>query len=466
MSNNSRKKPGIAGKLILTIIPLMTITIIILMIANYTTTKNSLMESAKQTLHKETDANVNTIETFVESTLASLNRVYDTMKTVNFDSEEDKLAYITTTCDMQPEIPYGVYIGDNTNYWLDSSWVPYEGYQVAEQSWYQEGLTHESFAFGAPYIDANTSGYIVSATALLSSENGIDAVISADVELKTLSEEIAGIRVMDSGYCFLVDTGTSAILAHKDTSLIGKTLSTNSDNELLKAIAPMATATEYTMKNISCYGSDYMIAVEPIENTEWILVSCIDQAAVLAPLTKLQLFYTGLSILFILFTAIMIFHIIRVIIAPVKTLTKTISDITDGDFSVDIAVKGNDEISVMSNALKEFVEIMREVITDILTVTEDLSEQAKVSKEVAATLKDTAAAQSESMGEMMMTVDRLTAILPKEQEDCSEEIRASMETFADTALELTQESADVAGCADIISESAFTLAENMRKFKI
>ena len=111
----------------------MTLAIIVMMAVNYITTKSTIIKSAEQTLQKETIANVNTIEVFVESTLSSLNRVYDTMKTVTFDSEEDKLTYLATTCEIQPEIPMGVYIGDNTNYWLDpSGWQPPEEYQVSD----------------------------------------------------------------------------------------------------------------------------------------------------------------------------------------------------------------------------------------------------------------------------------------------------------------------------------------------
>lgn len=468
MSDNRTKKPaGISKKLICTIIPLMALAIIIMMTVNYITTKNTIIKIAEQTLQKETDANVNTIESFVESTLSSLNRVYDTMKTVNFTSEEDKLKYLATTCVMQPEIPMGVYIGDNTNYWLDpSGWQPPEGYQVAEQSWYQEGLHHDTFTLGAPYVDASTGTYIVSATALFSSDAGVDAVISADISLDALSKDIAAIRVMDNGHCFLVDTTTSTILAHKNSSLVGTTLSEDSEDAVLKAAVSMASVSDYTMQNVTSYGSDYMVAVKPVKNTSWILVSCIDEAAVLTNLSQLQIFYLVLSIIVILLCAVSISHIIRVTVAPVRTLEKTISTITDGDFSVEIEVSGNDEISTVSYALKEFVEIMREVIGDIRTVSEELSEQSEASKEVAEALNETTAVQAESMGEMVMTIEQLTSMLPEEQSEISEEIQSSWETLANTALELSDESAEVASCAGIISESAFTLAEHMRKFKI
>ena len=69
---HNRRTTGIAFKLVMTIIPLITVGIAIIATVNYITTKAALLASAGQTLKEATDSNVNTIETFVESTLASL----------------------------------------------------------------------------------------------------------------------------------------------------------------------------------------------------------------------------------------------------------------------------------------------------------------------------------------------------------------------------------------------------------
>ena len=101
-TQNNRKTTGIAFKLVLTIIPLMTVGIIILMAVNYVTTKKALIQSAEQTLKEATNSNAGTVENFAESTLASLNRVYDTMRTASFSSDENKMAYLATTLEIQP----------------------------------------------------------------------------------------------------------------------------------------------------------------------------------------------------------------------------------------------------------------------------------------------------------------------------------------------------------------------------
>ena len=49
-------------------------------------------------------------------------------------------------------------------------------------------------------------------------------------------------------------------------------------------------------------------------------------------------------------------------IQPVKTFTTAITQITDGDFTLQIPITGNDEITAMSIALNEFVEIMLPVL--------------------------------------------------------------------------------------------------------
>lgn len=537
-TKNNRKTTSIALKLVLTIIPLITVEIIILMTTNYVTTKKALIQNAEQTLKEATDSNAGKVGTFVESTLASLNRVYDTMRTTSFSSDENKMAYLATTLEIQPEIPMGVYIGDNQNHWTDpSGWQPDGDYQVAEQGWYQEGLAHDTFAFGQPYIANSTFTYVVSATALLSSENGVDTVIAADVQLSALSEEIANIRFLKDGYCFLIDRDSLAILAHKDASLIGTSLTELSGDPLMGKVNQMLSfSTEYTTDTVSDGRETYMLALEPIQNTGWAVVSCIREATVLSSLTKLAWFSLFLSIIMIVLTALLIRFVIYKMIAPIRTLTKVISDITDGDLTVQINTTGNDEISVMSAALEEFVEIMREVIGDIRDISDQLSEQSDTSKAVAQTLYETASAQTDSSGDMQITMEQITdsvcdlaenaayllevindtaaigeraeevfldvsatvpeelsvplgelgaafdemltkihsvtdvavslADLSEEQSASAEEVLASTTLLAEASLRLSKEGTRVSECADIVSASAFTLAEHMRKFKL
>lgn len=535
---HNRRTTGIAFKLVMTIIPLITVGIAIIATVNYITTKAALLASAGQTLKEATDSNVNTIETFVESTLASLDRVLDTMRTVSFPSDENKMEYLTTTLDIQPEIPMGVYIGDSANTWIDpSGWQPEEGYQVSAQSWYQEGLSHETFTFGQPYIDKSTFKYVISATALLSSENNINAVIAADVQLDTLSQEISNIRFLKEGYCFLIDMDSLAVLAHKDASIVGVSLTELSGDPIMDSVNQMLPlSADYSTADVQNGKETYMLAMRPVKNTNWAVVSCIPQSAVLNALSQLQWFYFFLSLAVILAAALLLRFLIYKMIAPIKTLTGIISDITDGDLTVQIHTSGNDEISVMSAALEEFVEIMREVIGDIRDISDQLSEQSDTSKSVSQALHETASAQTDSSGDMQITMEQITttvcelaenaaylleiindtaeigsraeeiflevassvpeelsaklaelgaafddtltkihtvtdvsaslADLSEEQSASAEEVLASTTLLAEASLRLSQEGGKVSQCADVVSASAFTLAEHMRKFKL
>nr|MDE6607813.1 methyl-accepting chemotaxis protein [Lachnospiraceae bacterium] len=203
---------------------------------------------------------------------------------------------------------------------------------------------------------------------------------------------------------------------------------------------------------------------------------------------------------------------------------------------VQIHTSGNDEISVMSAALEEFVEIMREVIGDIRDISDQLSEQSDTSKAVSQTLHETATAQTDSSGDMQITMEQITdsvcdlaenaayllevindtaaigeraeevfldvsatvpeelsvqlgelgaafdemltkihsvtdvavslADLSEEQSASAEEVLASTTLLAEASLRLAKEGTRVSECADIVSASAFTLAEHMRKFKL
>lgn len=86
-------------------------------------------------------------------------------------------------------------------------------YVVTERDWYLEGLEHEEFTYGAPYLDENTGEYVVSVTTLLKGEEGVTTVASTDVYLNSVSERVASIRIMGVGDSFLLDRASGEILS-------------------------------------------------------------------------------------------------------------------------------------------------------------------------------------------------------------------------------------------------------------
>jgi len=360
-------------------IPLMAVSVLTIMLVNFVNTKNSMTNSAYQKLEKESNANVLTIEGWSGEILASLNSVQNTLESVPFLSDQEELSFLETTMSLNSSVPNGVYEGDAAGKYLDGSgWVPGADYVVTERGWYQEGLTHETFAFGEPYVDADSGSFVVSASTLIKGKNNM--VAAADVFLDDITTEVSNIQIMDSqsGYAFLVDGTSSMILAHKDTSLNASTLSTSDSNPFMGTIAGAIQGQQYGIQVIKDGGIPYLVNIEPVHNTSWVLVSCVSQNEVLEELNRMQVVYAVIALIIFVVAALIMSYVIRATIAPIKILTTGISRIADGDFTVDITPKGNDEITVMSAALKDYIATMNHIIKDIMDISKQLEEKSEV----------------------------------------------------------------------------------------
>lgn len=99
--------------------------------------------------------------------------------------------------------------------------------------------------------------------------------------------------------------------------------------------------------------------------TNWTLISAVEKDTVLKRLYTFQGICYGLMLLIILIIAFVMAKVIYSIVSkPVRKLTVIITKITNGDFTVEIPVGGADEIGVMNNCMRDFVEKMRSTMGD------------------------------------------------------------------------------------------------------
>ena len=182
-------KWSLKKKLLLLILPLMVVIVTLVMAINFKSTKSIITKSTYQELEKESNYNVKVIEAWKERILSSLDSVKNTLETIPFTSEKEELNYLTSvTNQLINSIPNGIYEGASDGTYLDGSgWEPDDDYIISERDWYKEGLTNENFEFGAPYLDANTGSFIVSASTHIKRNDIKDLVAAVDIPLDDIT---------------------------------------------------------------------------------------------------------------------------------------------------------------------------------------------------------------------------------------------------------------------------------------
>lgn len=475
-----RKRKSVTLQLMQRIIPLVAGLMIGVMAVTLYLINSTVRKMTESELFQEAYGNSVVLNKSIAEDLRRLEVIKSVMENVAFQDDDARLAYLETTTLLSENLPNGVYMGDDKNHYLDGSlWVPGADYIVSERSWYQEGMKHENFALGTPYIDAESGQMVVSISSKADVAGWGETVIVADMFLEQVSEFIAELSIMEVGYSFIVDPAADLIVAHKDNSFNGMTLKEAGSRDGLARYIQEHLNDSALLGNIitvSNDGTDYMLIAEKVEGTEWYLVCCVPEAVVMD--TLLSLLKTISTIAFVLSIAalLVIAFALQRQMKPISTLTAVIEGITSGDFTIEVSPKGNNEITTASEKLRDFISVMRDIIRQITGISVRLGEQAEGSANVSGVLSNTASVQSEAMGQMNSTVDDLAHSIENVAENATSlsgavEVVYESGTDAEEKVNETVAAAEkgksdiekVAKNMDKISTSIETLADTVRE---
>ena len=231
--------------------------------------------------------------------------------------------------------------------------------------------------------------------------------VDMPVAMDYIRNSVTDISVMDEGYAFLVDTNDFSIIAHRDDSLAGAVVTDYPPGTFLGDVG-LQLAAENTELFLTNDGSEsYYVTASYIKRTPWVLVSCVSRDYILSDLIKLACIILGVFAAVLVLAIAVVGVVLQNTLKPIGTLTTALTTITDGDFTVVIPEKGNDEITVMSRSLNGFVEIMREIILDIRDISNQLDQLSGSSKQISGALSESAEGQAESMGDVKVTLDQI-----------------------------------------------------------
>lgn len=188
---------------------------------------------------------------------------------------------------------------------------------------------------------------------------------------------------------------------------MAQTISSDSKDSYVKAVADKIDKKNGKVQNVTVGNTVYYVEVEPITGTDWVLVSNVKESTVLEDLKGLQTRIILILVLAMVIIGFLIERIVHIVVEPIKTLTKDIGKITDGDFTVNVQTKGQDEVAAMGNGMQKFIGTMRNTIGTIFSISGQLNQQAENSSSVSEILYRSAITQSTSMKELNSTVEEL-----------------------------------------------------------
>lgn len=452
--DSMRVKRSISGKLLMVLVPLVTVSILGVILFLSSQAKNIIIEIACNSLEQETRANAEGFSGDIRNFIGKLDALGIALEQSTYGSNEEILDFLSSEAAQFPEgMANGVYLALSDGSWIDTSgWTPDADYVASERPWYKDGIQHDTFTLGVPYLDSATNAMVVPVARKITLKDGRTGVVASDFNLKGIMDSVGQLKPMGSGGTMLLDG--PHILSFFDESFNGTEVTDHPDNTFLQkvenGISNIGKVVEINDKGV------YYIDYEEIKGTTWTLISSVEKKAVLAKLNRFQLICWVIAGVAVVVIGVVLFVLIgKIVTKPVKKLTENIVSITNNDFTVQIEAQGNDEISLMNKNMKTFIEHMRDTLSGMRTETTQLSVEADSSRSSSENMNIQAREQSNSMGDIRGAMDGMSGAVS--------ELAMNATQLAGMVSDLTREGNEADKTMKLLVEKA---GEGQRDMKV
>lgn len=264
-----------------------------------------------------------------------------------------------------------IYFAGTDGSMLDGDGSDYQGYDAKSQSWYQLAQGTNTPIIPPPYRDDTyTPPEIIISIAMARD----DGVIGGDITTQRLQQILSAIKLPAQGVSILVDN-QGRVIAYKEPERVLKPLS-----ELIDGVA-MQQLTQPTSNGIplevSVHGKAKLLWSRPVANSQWLLVSIVDQQRLFAPLQRQlihQLLISGVILLVSLFS---IGTLIGLLLRPLRVVSRALEHIAgNGDLTQRIHIQTQDEVGQLAANFNQLVESLHKLIGHIRQEAESLGNSA------------------------------------------------------------------------------------------
>lgn len=427
MSKQKKSITSIKTKILTAVSALVLILVLILILLSYMISKNIIEDKSKQVLELSVKNQASQMEAWMTESLNVFNTFKENLETMDYTDEQIQ-TLLDSYLGKSSNYPDGFYIADSDGKVMQADGVEYKKTISDDPVWYTEGLTRVNMAFGDVFT--NEAGEeVISASAILRNPDKI-RVIAIDVPIAHIQVIVNSFISMDDAQAVLIDRSTMDILSQSEDSLSG---SLSDDSGFLGTIGKKIDEQDYDSISLD----NNIVEFREISGTNWVLVSYVPEASIFAELVSLRTTMAIVAVVILIILLVLMERMVNYMIKPIKSLTDSIVMMASGDFTVDIKTKGNDEITVMGQSMKDFAASMRKMINDIVNASETLQGQAESSSTVSGGLYEASLTQSKTIDNLNETVDQLSASVQEIAENATSLAMVVSET-KDSSMEAEQ----------------------------
>lgn len=282
------------------------------------------------------------------------------------------------------------------------------GYDPRKRPWYMMANDNNGKPTVInPYISTNSGQVVATVSQTVSDKHG---VVSVSLSLKSLTDIASQAKIGKEGYIFIMDKNKN-VLVHPTR----KPGSQNDDPVIDEMFQQKNGMISYERD-----GEPKVAFFTTNEATGWLIAGTMPKAEIATATRSILLTTGGTILLFLFIGGFIIYQVITSIRKPLSEMVQAAEKISNGNLTVEIPLRSNDELgqlsasfNQMSASLRKFLQQMQETGEQLSSSGEQLSANATQSSEaanqVASSISDVAA----SMEDQQRSVHETTNVLEK-----------------------------------------------------
>ena len=456
----------ISTKMLALLLSVSILSLILISMVSYTSSKLVIEEQIKQNMNAELEAQINNIllktndiETIATQVARNVESTYSSTSLTQYEEILGKII-------MENDLAYGSgiwfepfvydqgekYVGPYVYKENNSPVITYDysnaEYDYFSYDWYKNATKgSKEPIFSELYYDSTLGVTMASCTVPMYNVNKeFIGVITVDMNITTIQELINGLTIGKEGKATLF-TKDGVYITNMETD---KVMNSNILEENNKSLSSMGKKLLSSDSGIGEFTKDkvhYSTYYSKVGDLGWKLMIQIPKSEINQPLNTLLLKLITISLISVLLLTLAILLQVRMLTRNIKIVNNFVLRLADGDFSTEeINIKSKDEFGQMGQALNKMLRQNKSVIQTIRGESDEIS---IISKE----LEDTTV-------NLTTNFDKIETALKSINEDmmsssaATEEVNASVEEVNASINILTQETSHSYDMAITIKERA------------
>ncbi|RDW20763.1 methyl-accepting chemotaxis protein [Oceanobacillus chungangensis] len=260
-------------------------------------------------------------------------------------------------------------IGSN-NVLSDSS------FDIKSRPWYEPALVEDDVYFTEPYMDEVFGKIILSVMKPIKMDGNTVGIVAIDIFLDGLPELMQSYKMGESGYSFLISNEGTFLYHPKDELIIEQKIQSLSGEigNIGKKMVKSEKGLELTQVND---GLEY-IGYSPVTTTGWSVGTSLPEKEALGSLstfTKMMMIYFGISCLILI---VIVIFLLKRMLREIPLVTNIMKQLELGDLSqLNLQAKSEDEIGQLVTSTNQMNNRLRDIVSQINTVSETVSSQSE-----------------------------------------------------------------------------------------